>query len=176
MIFLCSVATAASATTGAEGLSKTEIISISSVLGALLCTLIIAGVTVCGWYVKKKKRNETANNLSKYTNIKKHVALVHTVYVWTINEPHLPYKTGLDVIQSHPLRRTRFGQYQATSAALGWPGDGDCHIMHRMQSGGWPYSKVGRDSSKAPSLRAAVFRSKILHSDHNHWSSRVIGA
>ena len=42
--------------------------------------------------------------------------------------------------------------------------------MHRMQSGGWPYSKVGRDSSKAPSLRAAVlraavFRSKILRSD-----------
>ena len=21
---------------------------------------------------------------------------------WTINEPHLPYKTGLDVMQSHP--------------------------------------------------------------------------
>ena len=32
---------------------------------------------------------------------------------WTINEPHLPYKTGLDVMQSHPLRRARFGQYQA---------------------------------------------------------------
>ena len=56
--------------------------------------------------------------------------------------------------------------------------------MHRMQPGGWPYSKVGRDSSKAPSLRAAllrvallcvvllravvaVFRSKILRSDRN---------
>ena len=42
--------------------------------------------------------------------------------------------------------------------------------MHRMQSGGWPYSKVGRDSLKAPSLRvavlrAAVFSSKILRSD-----------
>ena len=45
-------------------------------------------------------------------------------YTWTINEPHLPYKTGLDVMQSHPLRRTHFGQYQASSAALGWPGDG----------------------------------------------------
>ena len=55
-----------------------------------------------------------------------------------------------------------------------WPGDGDCYIMHRMQSDGWPYSKVGRDSSKAPSLRAAVFRSKILRSDRNHWSSHVI--
>ena len=92
------------------------------------------------------------------------------ICTWTINEPHLPYKTGLDVMQSHPLRRMRFGQYQASSAALGWPGDGDCYLMHRMQSGGWPYSKVGRDSSKAPSLRAAVFRSKILRSN---WS-RVI--
>ena len=60
-------------------------------------------------------------------------------------------KTGLDVTQSHPLRRTRFGQYQASSAALGWPGDGDCHIMHKMQSGGWPYSKVSRDSENLES-------------------------
>ena len=37
----------------------------------------------------------------------------------TIKEPHLPYKIGLDVTQRHPLRRTRFGQYQASSAALG---------------------------------------------------------
>ena len=53
------------------------------------------------------------------------------------------------------------------------------YIMHKMQSGGWPYSKIGRDSSKAPSLRAAVLCAavlraavfhlmKILHSDHNH--------
>ena len=64
------------------------------------------------------------------------------MYTWTINEPHLPYKTGLDVMQSHPLCRTRFSQYQASSAVLGWPGDGDCYnIMRRMQSGSWPYSK-----------------------------------
>ena len=31
------------------------------------------------------------------------------------------------------------------------PGDGDCHIMHKMQSGGWPYSEVGRDSEKLES-------------------------
>ena len=36
------------------------------------------------------------------------------------------------------------------------------YIMHRMQSGGWPYSKVGRDSSKAPSLHAAVLRAAVL--------------
>ena len=52
----------------------------------------------------------------------------------TIIESHLPYKTGLDVTQSHPLRRMRFGQYQASSAALGWLGDGDCHIMHSIFS------------------------------------------
>ena len=77
------------------------------------------------WNSAKKKKNVHADS-----------------HAWTINEPHLPYKTGLDVMQSHPLRRTRFGQYQASSAALGWPGDGDCYnIMRRMQSGDWPYSK-----------------------------------
>ena len=34
------------------------------------------------------------------------------VHAWTINEPHLPYKTGLDVMQSHPLRRTHFGMHR----------------------------------------------------------------
>ena len=54
---------------------------------------------------------------AKFTAI--HVALRHLIKyswrdrlpssssAWTINEPHLPYKTGLDVMQSHPLRRTR---------------------------------------------------------------------
>ena len=37
-------------------------------------------------------------------------------------------------------------------------------IMHRMQLGGWPYSKVGRDSLKAPSLHAAVLRAFIRRS------------
>ena len=47
-------------------------------------------------------------------------------------------------MQSHPLRRTHFSQYQASSAAVGWPGDWDCYIMHRMQSGDWPYSETPR--------------------------------
>ena len=34
--------------------------------------------------------------------------------------------------------------------------------MNRMQSGGWPYSKVGRDSSKAPSLRTAVLCAAVM--------------
>ena len=33
--------------------------------------------------------------------------------------------------------------------------------MHRMQSGGWPYSEDGRDSSKAPSLRVAFLRTHV---------------
>ena len=41
----------------------------------------------------------------------------------------------------HPLHRVRFGQYQTSSAALR-----DCCLIHRMQSDGRPYSKVGRDS------------------------------
>ena len=44
-------------------------------------------------------------------------------------------------MQSHPLRRMHFFQYQASSAALRWLGYGDCYLMHRMQSGGWPYIK-----------------------------------
>ena len=55
---------------------------------------------------------------------------------WTMNEPHLPYKTGLDVMQSHPLHRTCFGQYQASSAVLEWLGDGDCYCsaVAKLQS------------------------------------------
>ena len=43
--------------------------------------------------------------------------------------------------------------------------------MHRMQSGGWPYSKVGRDSSKAPSLHAAVLRAAAFSFDNWNGSS-----
>ena len=48
-------------------------------------------------------------------------------------------KAGLDVMQSHPQHRTCFAQYQASSAALGWPRDGNCYLMHKMQSCGWTY-------------------------------------
>ena len=39
-------------------------------------------------------------------------------------------------IYSHPLCRTRFGRYQASSAVLGRPGDRDHYLMHKMQSEG----------------------------------------
>ena len=38
--------------------------------------------------------------------------------------------------------------------------------MHRMQSGGWPYSEDGRDSSKAPSLRVAFLRTATATVQH----------
>ena len=55
--------------------------------------------------------------------------LCNLFYTLTINGPHLPYKIGLDVMQSHPLHRTCFCQYQASSAALGWQGAGDCRPL-----------------------------------------------
>ena len=51
--------------------------------------------------------------------------------------------------------------------------------MHRMQSGGWPYSEDGRDSSKAPSLRVAFLRTAVFRSLRSNetvdYRSRVIG-
>ena len=44
--------------------------------------------------------------------------------------------------------------------------------MHRMQSGGWPYSEVGRDSSKAPSLRVAVLRTAVFRSSIMHATAK----
>ena len=52
----------------------------------------------------------------------------------TIKEPHLPYKTRLDVTQSHPLRRTRFGQYQDSSAVRTLYGAGRFLVCNTMNS------------------------------------------
>ena len=69
-----------------------------------------------------------------------------------------------------------FDQYQASSTVLGWPGTGDCCLMHTMQSGSWScplgQQKIGRSSkAKAPSLDAVVLWC-ILHctgtADHNN--------
>ena len=48
----------------------------------------------------------------------------HTCFVdtWTINESHLPHKTGLDVMQNHPLRRTLFSQYLISCAGVVYVG------------------------------------------------------
>ena len=45
--------------------------------------------------------------------------------------------------------------------------------MHRMESGGWPYSEVGRDSSETPSLRAAVLHAAVFHLLHRNRNRRA---
>ena len=45
--------------------------------------------------------------------------------------------------------------------------------MHRMQSGGWPYSEVGRDSSKTPSLRVAVLHAAVFRSLRSNRNRRA---
>ena len=52
-------------------------------------------------------------------------------------------QAGPDVMQSHPMRGTHFGQYQASPAGLGWPGDGDYYLMHKARSGGWHIEEKG---------------------------------
>ena len=58
----------------------------------------------------------------------------------------------------------------------------NCYLMNKMQSDGWPYSKGGRDSLKAWSLRAAVLCAAVLHASvfqlkilHSNRLSHVIG-
>lgn len=60
---LCSTATSSDGGTG--GLSDTEVISISSILAGLLCTLIMVVITVCGWYVVNKKCKSSTDDPSK---------------------------------------------------------------------------------------------------------------
>ena len=62
-------------------------------------------------------------------------------------------------MQSHPLRRTRFGQYQASSAALG---TAIISCVECSQVAGL-IQKVGGSSLEASSLRAAVLRVAGMH-------------
>ena len=83
-----------------------------------------------------------------------------------------PLETGLDVMHSHPLRRTRLGEYQASSAVLRWREMGTVFSCTKCSQMAGLIQKFGRDSSKAPSLcaavlHAAVFHLKIVRSDHN---------
>ena len=52
-MYLCSTATA-SDTTDSGGLSNEAIISIASIFGTLLGVIIIAVITIVGWYVVHK--------------------------------------------------------------------------------------------------------------------------
>ena len=83
-----------------------------------------------------------------------HVQLM--VHAWPINEPHLPKvgprcytksSTALGAFRPVLISYTgvigRWGDWE-----MGWLGDGDCYLEHRMQLNGWHCSKVGRDSWK----------------------------
>ena len=68
--------------------------------------------------------------------------------------------TAIDVMQSHPLRRTRFNQYQASSAAgLISCTKGSSQVAGLIQK---VKRLVCRSSLKASSLCTAVFCSKII--------------
>ena len=59
----------ASDTTDDGGLSDAEIISISSIFGALLGVIILAVITVVGWYVVHKYRSNNSSKLLHSTNV-----------------------------------------------------------------------------------------------------------
>ena len=56
-----------------------------------------------------------------------------------LNKNRQVWVAGLGLVQSHPLHRMCFRQCQASSAVLGWPGDGDRYLVHNIQSSDWPY-------------------------------------
>ena len=67
----------------------------------------------------------------------------------------------------YPLYRTCFDQYQVSSTVLGWPGDGDCYLVHKMQS--------GRKSSNIVSLCATTLWRLLLWYKRSQ-SSHVVDA
>ena len=77
---------------------------------------------------------------------------------------HISLKIGLDVMQSHTLRRMCFGQYQAPPAVLYGTGRWELlsHAKNACRQVAGLIQKVGGSSSKASSLHAHVLRSKIV--------------
>ena len=57
----------------------------------------------------------------------------HNYYLRAVSIPTSPWKK-----KDRPRRSAKSGcQYQASSAVLGWLGDGDCYLMHKVESSGW---------------------------------------
>ena len=65
------------------------------------------------WLVECKQKNNNHKSLS---------------FICSYN--HISLKT----LMLFKISRTHFNQYLASSAVLGWPRDGDCYLLHRMQS------------------------------------------
>ena len=62
---------------------------------------------------------------------------------------------SLSVMPSHPLCRTCFDH---SSAVLEWLGNGDCYLMHKMQSGGWLYCM------NACPIRLPLYQARLYYS------------
>ena len=99
--------------------------------------------SVCGWRVGMLKYRDIILGYQKTglkvtsfpAEVRGHTETIETScsnvivppYTWTTNQSHLPQKGRSRVKQgqrSYSLCKTHFIQYQASSAALGWPGDG----------------------------------------------------
>ena len=72
--------------------------------------------------------------------------------------PFLGLKTSFWILTFSPGMVTELSDSQIYMT----PGDEDWYLMHRMKSYDWPYSKVGRDSSKVVSLRVAVLHAAVF--------------
>ena len=119
----------------------------------------------------------TNNNLQwSHQQLRTQALMAHkgqwVLVTWTINKPHLPYKTGVHIMQHQPAFRPIPGFISCAKGVTG-----DCYLIHRMQSDSRPYSKVGRDSaiestvsSCSCSLCSCLSRSCIANiSCHMFW-------
>ena len=78
----------------------------------------------------------------------------------------ISFKKGLDVMRSHALCRTCFDQYQAHQLHWGdWEMETASSCTEWSQMAGLIH-KVGRGSSKASSLHAAVLCAGVSFKDH----------
>ena len=129
--------------------------------------------------IQRQVKRQHTDTLWVYTGSTQVQQLLITSAWWCLHFHLFPILTSISVLKQHCVVCLCFcmnnqwttspsycaGHVSANTRPqqLWQPGDGDCYIMHRMQSGGWPYSKVGWDSSKALSLRTAVLHAAVLH-------------
>ena len=66
----------------------------------------------------------------------------HATYIYMNNQPHLSKERPRSYTKS-PTAQDAFQPILASSAVLGWLGNGVCYLISKMQSltGGWPYLK-----------------------------------
>ena len=113
---------------------------------------------------------------------------------WTINEPHLPYKTGLDVMQSHPLHARLGGNcmchtnrgtsvccihdkaqqvylhilgfiYESTIGTFDW-----CQLLFSTNNLFYHSNKIRTSYSVAAVLHVEIFKDTCLY---NCWKTHI---